>query len=148
MACAVPPELTDSLERLLQERRSKRYARHKAKAMTQLEELCVEMLLTRREHRMRDAAMMSRLGHIQDYVMSGDMPSDVPDPHDCDILIVDDDDALREEVTRYLADHGFTVHQARDAKETRQKLQSAPIQVMVLDAARAAGARAGPGAPP
>jgi two-component system, OmpR family, response regulator len=50
-----------------------------------------------------------------------------------DILIVDDDDALREEMARYLSENGFTVHQARDAKETRARLQAAKVQVVVLD---------------
>ncbi len=53
--------------------------------------------------------------------------------NDADILIVDDDDALREEISGYLAGHGYVVHQARDAKETRATLAKAPIQLIVLD---------------
>lgn len=57
----------------------------------------------------------------------------LPDPQDCDLLIVDDDDALREEIALYLAGHGFRVHQARDAKETRAVLKTTAVQVVVLD---------------
>ncbi|MBE7216944.1 MAG: response regulator transcription factor [Caulobacteraceae bacterium] len=57
----------------------------------------------------------------------------MPDPQAADILVVDDDDELRGEIARYLADHGFTVHEARDAAQARAKLKAAPISVMVLD---------------
>lgn len=50
-----------------------------------------------------------------------------------DILIVDDDDALRDEMAHYLADHGFSVHDARNAAEARKALESTPIDVVVLD---------------
>jgi two-component system OmpR family response regulator len=65
--------------------------------------------------------------------MSDTMSDDLSESQGGDILIVDDDDALREEMARYLSESGFTVHEARDAKETRAKLQTAPIQVIVLD---------------
>ena len=61
------------------------------------------------------------------------MPVDALDPADADVLIVDDDDALREEMADYLSGHGYVVHQARDAKETRVKLKSEPVQLVILD---------------
>lgn len=54
-------------------------------------------------------------------------------PHDADILIVDDDDALRKEMADYLTSHGFVVHQACNAKETRAQLQCQPVQLVILD---------------
>jgi two-component system OmpR family response regulator len=50
-----------------------------------------------------------------------------------DVLVVDDDDALRDEMAGYLADHGFSVHTARDAAEARKQLEASPMDVVVLD---------------
>ena len=49
------------------------------------------------------------------------------------VLVVDDDSQLREQVAGYLADHGFQVHAAADARAMDQILASAPIDLVVLD---------------
>ncbi len=74
-----------------------------------------------------------RNGTISSRDNSNQMTEHVIETQDCDVLIVDDDDALRDEIARYLAGHGFRVHQARDARETRAALKEHAIQVMVLD---------------
>ena len=61
------------------------------------------------------------------------MAEDELRPNDADILLVDDDDALRKEMADYLARHGFVVHEARDGKEARAQLQSHSIQLVILD---------------
>lgn len=67
------------------------------------------------------------------YGIVDDMAEDELRPNEADILIVDDDDALRKEMADYLTGHGFMVHQARDGKEARAQLQSHAIQMVVLD---------------
>jgi two-component system OmpR family response regulator len=57
-------------------------------------------------------------------------PSVLPARH---ILVVDDDTELREQIVAYLADHGFQVHAAADARTMDQALSSAPIDLVVLD---------------
>ena len=49
------------------------------------------------------------------------------------ILVVDDDDKLRELVSRYLEKEGFTVSSARDGVEMDALLESAPADLIVLD---------------
>ncbi|MBL8772503.1 MAG: response regulator [Phenylobacterium sp.] len=49
------------------------------------------------------------------------------------ILVVEDDSQLREQVTSYLADHGFQVHAAADAGQMDAVLAQAPIDLVVLD---------------
>ena len=51
-------------------------------------------------------------------------------PH---VLVVDDDDRLRELLRRYLAENGFLVATAADAARARSKLASLTFDVMVLD---------------
>lgn len=51
-------------------------------------------------------------------------------PH---ILVVDDDDRLRDLLRRYLSEHGFLVTTARDATEAFTKLESLQFDLMVLD---------------
>ena len=80
-----------------------------------------------------EVAAARRLGHLSAYGMSVSMASDDIPPGDADLLIVDDDDALREEMAAYLAGHGYVIHQARDGKEARAKLKSEPVQLVVLD---------------
>lgn len=58
------------------------------------------------------------------------VPSVLPARH---ILVVEDDTQLREQVTSYLADHGFQVHAAADARQMDQILGEAPIDLVVLD---------------
>jgi two-component system OmpR family response regulator len=63
---------------------------------------------------------------------TGTVGDDVGQPA-IDILIVDDDNALRLEMAAYLAGHGYVVHQAADAKQARSLLKSERIQLVVLD---------------
>ncbi len=51
-------------------------------------------------------------------------------PH---ILVVDDDDRLRELLRKYLSENGFMVAAARDAAEARAKLASITFDLLVLD---------------
>ncbi|MCY1647466.1 response regulator transcription factor [Caulobacter sp. SL161] len=74
-----------------------------------------------------------RVGHLSAYGIIVYMAEDDLRPTEADILIVDDDDALRTEMASYLAGHGFVVHLARDAKEARAQLQAQAIQLVVLD---------------
>lgn len=53
-----------------------------------------------------------------------------PLPH---ILVVDDDDRLRELLRRYLSEHGFLVATAADAADARAKMQSLRFDLLVLD---------------
>lgn len=57
-------------------------------------------------------------------------PSVLPSRH---ILVVEDDTQLREQVTAYLADHGFQAHAAADARAMDRMLAQAPIDLVVLD---------------
>ena len=56
------------------------------------------------------------------------MPPDVPH-----ILVVDDDNRLRELLRRYLVDNGFRVNTARDAAQARGQLGGLAFDAMVLD---------------
>ncbi len=49
------------------------------------------------------------------------------------ILVVDDDAELREQVARYLGEHGFLVHGAGDAAGMEAALAQWPIDLVVLD---------------
>lgn len=51
-------------------------------------------------------------------------------PH---ILVVDDDDRLRDLLTRYLGENGFNVSAARDAREARASLAGLQFDLIVLD---------------
>jgi two-component system phosphate regulon response regulator OmpR len=51
-------------------------------------------------------------------------------PH---ILVVDDDNRLRELLRKYLTENGFRVTTAASAQEARQRLQSLDFDLMVLD---------------
>jgi CheY-like chemotaxis protein len=50
-----------------------------------------------------------------------------------EILVVDDDDELREGMTQVLRDHGFSVRGARDGAEALELLQSATPALIVMD---------------
>jgi len=54
----------------------------------------------------------------------------VDGPH---ILVVDDDNRLRDLLRKYLADNGFRVSAAADAAEARKTLASFDFDLMVLD---------------
>jgi two-component system OmpR family response regulator len=49
------------------------------------------------------------------------------------ILVVDDDQDLRNSVSDYLIQHGYGVHGASDALSMEQALAAAPIDLIVLD---------------
>jgi two-component system OmpR family response regulator len=49
------------------------------------------------------------------------------------ILVVDDDTALREQVTTYLTEHGYVTHTAGSAAGMDQVLAAAPIELVILD---------------
>lgn len=51
-------------------------------------------------------------------------------PH---ILVVDDDDRLRDLLRRYLSEHGFIVTTAADAADACEKMRSLAFDLMVLD---------------
>ncbi len=51
-------------------------------------------------------------------------------PH---ILVVDDDNRLRELIRKYLSENGFRVSTAANAQDARQRLQSLDFDLMVLD---------------
>lgn len=49
------------------------------------------------------------------------------------ILVVDDDDRLRDLLQQYLSDQGFVVTPARDAKDARRKMEVFTFDAMILD---------------
>jgi two-component system OmpR family response regulator len=49
------------------------------------------------------------------------------------ILVVDDDTALREQVVCYLSDHGYRTHAAGAAPAMEQVLAAEPIDLVILD---------------
>ncbi|WP_417829658.1 response regulator [Thalassospira sp.] len=51
-------------------------------------------------------------------------------PH---VLVVDDDDRLRDLLTRYLGENGFNVSSARDAADARASLAGLQFDLIVLD---------------
>jgi len=53
-----------------------------------------------------------------------------PQPH---ILVVDDDDRLRELLRKFLSENGFMVATAADAADARAKLASVTFDLLVLD---------------
>ena len=61
------------------------------------------------------------------------MTADSPAPTARHILVVDDDTDLRGQIVDYLSEHGYQVHAAADARTMDQALESAPIDLVVLD---------------
>ena len=60
--------------------------------------------------------------------------SDSADPTAvCHLLVVDDDERLRELLQQYLSEHGFFVSVAKDTTEARRMLQHFELDAMVLD---------------
>lgn len=51
-------------------------------------------------------------------------------PH---VLIIDDDDRLRDLISRFLADHDFRVTAAASAEEARQRMTGMSFDVLVVD---------------
>jgi len=49
------------------------------------------------------------------------------------LLIVDDDDQLRDQISRYLGDNGYIVHAAANAAAMDVELSHHPIDLIVLD---------------
>ena len=54
-----------------------------------------------------------------------------PTPHH--ILIIDDDDRLRDLISRFLVDQGFRVSRASSAEEARKQIEVLQYDVMVVD---------------
>jgi two-component system chemotaxis response regulator CheY len=48
------------------------------------------------------------------------------------VLVVEDDDAIRETIVYYLRDAGYTVYEAPDGKPALQRLHSATVRMVVL----------------
>lgn len=72
----------------------------------------------------------------------------------CHLLVVDDDERLRELLQQYLSEHGFFVSTAKDAPSARQMLQHFEMDAVVLDlmmpgeSGLELAASLGPSAPP
>ena len=57
----------------------------------------------------------------------------MPDPTPHHILIIDDDDRLRDLISRFLVDQGFRVSRASSAEEARKQIEVLQYDVMVVD---------------
>jgi two-component system phosphate regulon response regulator OmpR len=55
------------------------------------------------------------------------------DPAEAHLLVVDDDQRLRDLLRRYLVESGFRITTAGDAAEARAKLQSMEFDLLILD---------------
>lgn len=62
--------------------------------------------------------------------MNGNTPSHDQMPH---VLVVDDDDRLRDLLVKFLGDNGFLVAAAADAMEARRLMQGLAFDLIVLD---------------
>ena len=49
------------------------------------------------------------------------------------ILIIDDDDRIRELLSRYLTKHGYRTSTANGADEARQKMQGLKYDLLIVD---------------
>ncbi len=56
-----------------------------------------------------------------------------PEPGGCSILIVEDDEAMRELLRRSLESHGYVVHQAVNGRHALQQLVAATPAVILMD---------------
>src|SRR6476646_10097327 len=63
-------------------------------------------------------------------VYSGPMNGDTAEAH---LLVIDDDQRLRDLLRRYLVESGFRVTTAGDAAEARLKLQSIAFDLLIVD---------------
>lgn len=59
--------------------------------------------------------------------------SDILERHDIHILVVDDDDRIRDLLKAYLMKHGFRVSTAGDAAEARRLMESLAYDLLILD---------------
>ncbi len=55
------------------------------------------------------------------------------DRRDTHVLVVDDDDRIRDLLSRYLVREGYRVSSARDAADARAKMESLEYDLLVLD---------------
>jgi two-component system phosphate regulon response regulator OmpR len=60
-------------------------------------------------------------------------PLPLPPPHIDKIVVVDDDERIRELLQRYLVEAGFAVVTAEDSRALSQVLQREPVDLIVLD---------------
>jgi two-component system response regulator CpxR len=51
----------------------------------------------------------------------------------CDILIVEDDELIREELAILVRDHGYRVETAANGQEALRRLESGPVGLVLLD---------------
>ena len=49
------------------------------------------------------------------------------------ILVVDDDDRIKELVKQYLSENGYLITTAKDAFEAKDKIETIKFDLMVLD---------------
>lgn len=56
-----------------------------------------------------------------------------PGATEAHVLVVDDDEQIRKLAAKLLREHGYRVSVARDGREMRQALQSAQIDLIILD---------------
>ena len=56
-----------------------------------------------------------------------------PSPNNKRVLIIDDEDIIRDSVATYLGDSGFAVHQASDGREGLRRFQEIRPDVVLLD---------------
>lgn len=68
---------------------------------------------------------MSEQGAIQDTVIPGDNAAH--------LLVVDDDNRIRDLLTRYLGSHGFRVTAAADAADARRQIAGMAFDLLIVD---------------
>ena len=68
---------------------------------------------------------MSERGDIQDTV--------IPDDNAAHLLVVDDDNRIRDLLSRYLGSHGFRVTAAADAADARRQIAGMAFDLLIID---------------
>jgi len=68
---------------------------------------------------------LSEQGAIQDNV--------IPDDNAAHLLVVDDDNRIRDLLTRYLGSHGFRVTAAADAADARRQIAGMAFDLLIVD---------------
>lgn len=59
--------------------------------------------------------------------------SDILERHDLHLLVVDDDDRIRELLQKYLSRHGYRVSMAASADEARRLMKTLTFDLLILD---------------
>ena len=68
---------------------------------------------------------MSEQGAIQETV--------IPDDNAAHLLVVDDDNRIRDLLTRFLGSHGFRVTAAADAADARRQIAGMAFDLLIVD---------------